>query len=120
MHWVIYCKATRLRLICPLRTKQPTQNEIRSYNKRKIPVVFILTSNVAEEYDVQLLNRYKIFIENFIGPTKTLISGNTLQINDYEKYNWTMFNPEEKRERREKIFPTERRNAFTLGADMVK
>ena len=96
------------------------KTEIRSYSKRKIPVVLILTSNVPEEYDTQLLNRYKNSLENFIGPTQTLVSGNTLQINDYEKYNWTMFDPEEKRERREKVFPKERQAAFSLGASMVK
>lgn len=96
------------------------KTEIQSYNKRKIPVVLILTSNVPEEYDTQLLNRYKNSLEGFIGPTQTLVSGNTLQVNDYEKYNWTMFNPEEKKERREKIFPKERQTAFSLGASMAK
>lgn len=80
------------------------KTEIRSYSQRKIPVVFILTSNVPEEYDTQLLNRYKNSLESFIGPTQTLVSGDTLQINDYEKYNWTMFNPEEKRARRDTDF----------------
>ena len=96
------------------------KTELRSYSERKIPVVMILTSNVPEEYDAQLLNQYKNSLENFIGPTQTLVSGNTLQVNDYEKYNWTMFDPEEKRERREKVFPKERQTAFSLGAKMAK
>lgn len=96
------------------------KTEVRSYSKRKIPVVFILTSNVPEEYDTELLNRYRNTLESFIGPTQTLVSGNTLQINDYEKYNWTIFDPEEKRERREKVFPQERQKAFQLGAEIVK
>lgn len=96
------------------------KTEPRSYSERKIPVVLILTSNVPEEYDAQLLNQYKNSLENFIGPTQTLVSGNTLQVNDYEKYNWTMFDPEEKRERREKVFPKERQTAFSLGAKMAK
>lgn len=61
------------------------KTEVRSYSKRKIPVVFILTSNVPAEYDTELLNRYRNTLESFIGPTQTLVSGNTLQINDYEK-----------------------------------
>ena len=32
----------------------------------------------------------------FIGTTKVLIYGNTLQVNDYSNYDWTMFYPEEK------------------------
>ena len=96
------------------------KTEIESYSERKIPVVLILTSNVPAEYDTELLNRYKSALEGFIGPTQTLVSGNTLQIGDYEKYNWTLFDPDEKRERREKIFPQERQMAFALGAGMVK
>ena len=96
------------------------KTEIESYSEHKIPVVLILTSNVPAEYDTALLNRYKSALEGFIGPTQTLVSGNTLQIGDYEKYNWTLFDPDEKRERREKIFPQERQMAFDLGAGMVK
>ena len=96
------------------------KTEPSSYSKRKIPVVFILTSNVPAEYDSGLLTRYKDFLEGFIGPTQTMASGNTLQVNDYEKYSWTIFNPEEKKARRENIFPKERQMAFSLGADMVR
>ena len=34
---------------------------------------------------VQLVENYKNTFERFIGPTKTLISGNTLQLKDYIK-----------------------------------
>lgn len=94
--------------------------EPRSYSKHRIPVVFILTSNVQAEYNADLLNRYKGSLEAFIGPTQTLVSGNTLQVSNYDKYNWTMFNPEEKKERREKVFPQERREAFMLGESMCR
>ena len=87
-----------------------------NYNSRKIPVVFILTSNAPEAYYADLLKRYRGSMEAFVGPTQTLVSGNTLQVNNYEKYNWTMFNPKEKKERRETIFPQERQAAFELGA----
>ena len=56
------------------------KKEIGNYNQRKIPVVFILTSNVPEEYDTELSNRYQKFFENIIGPTQTLISGNTFTV----------------------------------------
>jgi len=93
--------------------------EIRSYNERRIPVVLIVTSNVPAEYDADLLNRYKGTLEAFVGPTQTLASGNTLQINDYDRCGWTMFNPEEKKARRETVFPGERKAAYRLGADML-
>ena len=96
------------------------KTEVRSYNERKIPVVLIVTSNVPAEYDAELLNRYKGTLEAFVGPVQTLASGNTLQVSSYERYNWTMFNAEEKKARRESVFPGERQAAFRLGANMIK
>jgi multimeric flavodoxin WrbA len=90
-----------------------------NYNNRRIPVVFIMTCNAPEEYYADLLKRYKSSLETFFGPTQTLVSGNTLQVNNYEKYNWTMFSPDEKKERRKTVFPQERQAAFALGADML-
>lgn len=49
-----------------------------------------------------------------------MASGNTLQVMDYDRYNWSMFNAEEKKARRETVFPEERRSAFRLGAGMIK
>ena len=96
------------------------KTEVRSYNERRIPVVLIVTSNVPAEYDAELLHRYKGTLEAFVGPTQTLASGNTLQVDHYERYNWTMFSAEEKNARRETVFPEERQAAFRLGADMLK
>lgn len=90
-----------------------------NYNDRRIPVIFILTSNAPDAYYAELLKRYKGSMEAFVGPTQTLVSGNTLQVSNYDMYNWTMFNPHEKKERREKIFPQERQAAFALGAAML-
>lgn len=89
-----------------------------SCNQRRIPVVFILTSNVAAEQNADLLKRYKSTLEAFIGPVQTMACGNTLQVSNYERYDWTLFDPEEKKARRETIFPQERQAAFTLGANM--
>ncbi|MBQ6833921.1 MAG: flavodoxin family protein [Lachnospiraceae bacterium] len=101
------------------------QVERRSYNERKIPVLFIMTSNAKEEfYDqigyTQMIEGYKNNFEVFVGPTKTLISANTLQVSDYSKYNWTMFDPEEKKKRHGTVFQNEKLNAFELGAEMVR
>lgn len=96
------------------------RNEIRSYHSRQIPVALIVTSNVPAEYDAELLSRYKGTLEAFIGPTQTLASGDTLQVSDYERWNWTMFNAEEKKQRRETVFPQERKAAFDLGMQMLK
>ena len=34
-----------------------------------------------------------------------MICGNTLQVDDYSKYNWTIFDPDQKRAHHEKTFP---------------
>ena len=98
--------------------------EPRSYNKRRIPVLFIMTSNCSEDFYAQIgydkmLENYKNTLSGMVGPTKVMISGDTLQVNDYDRYNWTMFDPEAKKARHEKVFPDELKKAHTLGAEMV-
>lgn len=98
--------------------------EPRSYNKHLIPVLFIMTSNASEEfyaqigYDKMLLN-YQNSLSGMVGPTKVMVCGDTLQVKDYSKYDWTMFNPEAKSTRHDTVFPNEKQKAFSLGAEMV-
>jgi len=99
--------------------------EPRSYNERFIPVLLIMTSNCSEEFYSQIgydkmLENYQKTLSGMVGPTKVMVSGDTLQVNDYSKYNWTMFNPEAKRDRHEAVFPDDMRKAFALGAEMSK
>jgi len=99
--------------------------EPRSYNKHRIPVLFIMTSNCSEEFYSQIgydkmLENYKNTLSGMVGPTKVMVCGDTLQVDDYSKYNWTMFDPEAKKARHEEVFPTETKQAYALGAEMVK
>ena len=99
--------------------------EPRSYNDRSIPVLLIMTSNVPEEAYTQigyeaLLQRYKQTLDSFVGPTEILISGDTLQVNDYDRYDWTLFDPAKKIARRETEFPKERKKAYEMGSDLVE
>jgi len=101
------------------------KTEPRSYSQHLIPVLFIMTSNCAEEfyekigYD-KMLENYKNTLDGMVGPTKVMVCGNTMQVTDYGKYNWTMFDSEAKKARREEVFPKELEKAFSLGAEMVK
>ena len=100
------------------------KTEVRSYNQKQIPVLMIMTSNASEAFYPQIgydemLRKYQNSLETFVGPTKILISSDTLQVKDYSRYNWTMFNPEAKKERHETVFPEDKKKAFTLGAQMV-
>ena len=100
------------------------KTEVRSYNQRRIPVLMIMTSNASEDFYVQIgydemLQRYQGSLSTFVGPTKILISSDTLQVKDYSRYNWTMFDPEHKKERHETVFPEDKKKAFDLGVEMV-
>lgn len=103
-----------------------TYNKERpSYNKHMIPVLLITTSNVGiEMFDEfgyhKILEGYRRTLGNYVGPTQILACGNTLQVNDYSKYNWTIFDPEAKKKRRMEQFPMELKRAFDLGKGMLQ
>ena len=91
---------------------------------RQIQTAFIYTMNVPEEVleKIGYTERFKTnarMIETFIGPTRMLVSTETNQIDDYSKYNMTMFNPIERKQRYEEVFPKECQKAFDMGASMV-
>ena len=100
------------------------KTEFRSYNQKQIPVLMIMTSNASEAFYPQIgydemLKRYQGTLGTFVGPTRILISSDTLQLKDYSRYNWTMFHPEHKKQRHETVFPEDQKKAFALGAEMV-
>ncbi len=90
-------------------------------NEKRIPVLFIMTSNAADTAYADLVNGYKQTFDMFVGPCDTLVSGETLQVEDYSKldWEWSMFDPEQKKKRRETVFPEERKKAFELGKSLV-
>lgn len=99
--------------------------EPKSYNKHRIPVLFIMTSNCSEEFYSQIgydrmLENYRNTLSEMVGPAKVMVSGDTLQVNDYSKYNWTMFDPDAKRKRHEEVLPGDMKKAFMLGTEMIK
>lgn len=91
-------------------------------NERFIPVFLIMTSNAPDTAYKILLDNYKNTLDNFVGPTKVLVSGNTLQIRDYSKtdWAWTLFDIAEKQKRRETVFPAECQKAYEAGLSLVK
>ncbi len=87
-------------------------------NERLIPVILIMTSNAPDGAYDALLQGYQRTLERFVGPCRVLAAGNTLQVNDYSIYNWTMFDPESKKKSREEVFPEKLQKAFELGNEM--
>ena len=96
--------------------------EMPCCNERFIPVLLIMTSNAPDHMYKELLEGYRRTLSAFVGPTTVFVSGDTLQLKDYSKtdWAWSMFNPAAKKERHETVFPEHCREAFALGAKMVK
>ena len=90
-------------------------------NQNVIPVLFIMTSNAPDTMYTGLVQNYQQTLNCFVGPTKTLISGDTLQIKDYNRtdWKWSMFDAGSKQKRHETVFPEEIRKAYEMGADLV-
>jgi len=98
--------------------------ELPSCNEHIIPILLITTSNCDESlYDkigyTAMLEGYKQRLERFVGSTKIMICGNTLQVDDYSKYDWTIFNPVEKKAHHEVAFPLKLKEAYELGAGLI-
>ena len=92
-------------------------------NDHMIPVLLIMTSNCAEEMYQQIgyadmLEKYKSTFERFVGPTEMLSCGNTLQVNDYSRFDWTMFDPEAKKQHHDETFQAYLERAFELGENL--
>jgi len=85
--------------------------------EKEIPVLFIMTSNAPDTMYLDLVNSYKQTFSAFVGPCEVLVSGETLQLADYSKHDWewSMFDPERKKQRRETVFPQERKKAYEMG-----
>ncbi len=65
-------------------------------------------------YD-KLLEGYQATLSNFVGPTTVLTCGDTLQVNDYSRYDWTMFDPAAKQKHHDETFAEYEAKAYALG-----
>ncbi len=66
-----------------------------------------------------MLEKYRSTLDTFIGPTQVLAVGETLQVKDYSKFDWTFFDADQRVERREKVFPEELQKAFQVGEKLL-
>ncbi len=91
-------------------------------NQHPIPVLLIMTSNAPDDHFTGLIDGYRTTFSRFVGPTETLVAGDTLQLDDYSKldWEWSIFDPEAKKRRHETVFPLECRKAYEMGAQLVK
>ena len=64
----------------------------------------------------QFFDKTKLMLEMHLnGPCELLLSTDTLQYSDYDKYESEMFNKDEKIKRHEEVFPEDCKRAFDLG-----
>lgn len=90
-------------------------------NQNVVPTLLIMTSNAPDTMYAGLVEGYQRTLSSFVGPTDTLISGNTLQLKDYSKtdWEWTMFDPVAKQQRHDTVFPQECQAAFEKGVALA-
>ena len=90
-------------------------------NTNEIPVLLIMTSNAPETAYFDLLQNYKQTLDTFVGPTTVLVSGDTLQLDDYTKtdWEWSFFDPEHKKQRHQVVFPGECQKAYETGKTLI-
>ena len=101
------------------------RNEQQSCNEHRVPVLFIMTSNLpADGYDrfgyTPMIKEQEGLLETFIGPVTTYICGNTLQTDHYERYDWNYFDIEDKKRRHVEVFPSELEEVKAIGAKLVE
>ena len=91
-------------------------------NVHPVPSLLIMTGNAPDTMYAGLLESYRRTLNTFVGPTRVLGSGDTLQLKDYSKtdWPWSMFDPEAKKARHETVFPEEMKKAYEMGADLVR
>lgn len=91
---------------------------------RPIRTALIYTMNVSEEMlEVMGYNRHfamtKMILERHFGSCELLLSTDTLQYSDYDKYESERFDKEAKAKRYAEVFPEDCRRAFELGVRMA-
>ena len=96
-----------------------------SYYKGKLNIGLFYTMNAPKEYydnfNKPTFDNYKNTFSNFFnGKVIDYPVFNTLQVNDYSKFNIAMFDEENKKESREKQFPIDLEEAFKIGAELSK
>lgn len=100
--------------------------EIPSVFGKKIPSAFIYTMNVTEEqakeYHLpQNIAAQEDFADRILGiPPKTLWAYNTLQFNDYSKYESSVFSESDKKAYQEKAGPICLKEAYDMGQSLVQ
>jgi multimeric flavodoxin WrbA len=89
-------------------------------NEKRIPVKIILTTNAPMAGFHKALNEGLINTMNtFIGLPELIEANDTLQFDDYSKYDAVMINEEAKIKRHKEVFPFDLKRAYEMGKNAV-
>ena len=91
---------------------------------RTMPTACIYTMNVPHEALGQIgyeptLKAYEASLKRTFGQSESLLSTDTLQFEDYSRYEASAFDEKAKKNRREEVFPEDCRKAFELGVRLA-
>lgn len=98
--------------------------DLRSLFPRRINTALIYTMNVPEEFIEPMgldrhFNMTKSMLESHFGPCELLLSTDTLQYSDYDKFESELWDKKAKYNRRAEVFPEDCQRAFDLGIRMA-
>ena len=109
-------------LIERLRFPALSYDDYSNYFKGSINVGMFVTMNATQEFYEKI---YRSEVEAYANEFRFLNGEialypayNTLQVNDYSKFNMGSFSEEKKKESREKRFPVDLKNAYELGVKL--
>ena len=97
--------------------------EWKSFFERKLPVGFIYTMNVTQDWlkEIPIANRFAEVTQALFGVAPEIVCAyDTFQYSDYEKYEHGIFSVEQKKRHREEEFPKELVAARQLGINLIR
>lgn len=87
---------------------------------KRLPVNIIFTTNAPQAGFHKALNESLVgAMERFVGPTELIEANDTLQFDDYSKYDAGMISEEAKIKRHAEVFPLDRQRAYDMGRRAV-
>ena len=98
--------------------------EVRSLFSKRINTAMIYTMNAPKKILEQIgydkhFEKTKMMLGRFFGACELLLSTDTIQYDNYDKYESSMFDKEAKAKRHAEVFPEDCRGAFELGVRMT-
>jgi len=96
----------------------------QSLAPRQIPTAFVYTMNVSEQMMKESYGPHIAANANhmkmMVGQAESLFCNETLQFEDYDKVVFSYIDPEERKKRRQEIFPQDCKRAYELGVRLAR